>query len=138
VGAIAVDGDRAYVTDSSRLQLYDLSDRDAPVPLGSVPLSAATWVRAAAGFAYVGQSTGGLAIVDVGDAASPRQVSSVVTDAPVYDIAIVGDVGYAAEYGGGLRVLDLADRTRPREAAALALPGAALGLAASGRHLHRG
>jgi hypothetical protein len=52
-------------------------------------------------FAAIGH--GGLAIIDVSDAANPQRVGGYATSGYAYDVAVMGNHAYVADWAGGLQ-----------------------------------
>jgi hypothetical protein len=130
--ALAPAGEQAWLAGPGGATGYDLRNPARPQPAGHyAPLGAARRVVVRAGLAYVAERASGLAVFDLRQPARPLLIWSE-QGRPAHDLAIVTATGVPALVlagPDGLRVYDLADPERPRERDALALGGAAWGLA---------
>jgi hypothetical protein len=161
---LALDGDRAYVADSSAgealgvdldrdakrayladgpggLRIYDVSTAGADGPpqlLGELPLAGFAWsLRAdpAARLVYLADRLVGLRVIDVSDPANPRERAVYTAAGGVFEVALSGHRAYIAAGQGGLRVVDVSDPDRPRDVGGAPGLGAAQGLALFGGRL---
>ena len=125
VFAFGVDifDDRAAVADASGgLQLFDITNRDAPVPRGRVRTAGYSYRVAVEGaFAYLADSNDernffddqmtGLRVIDISDSDAPVLAESINMPGESFDVAtdVVNRVGYAyvADGYGGLEVVEL-------------------------------
>jgi len=114
IHAVVVQGSIAYIGDSHRLVIVDVSTPAHPVWLGQTTTLPETVfdVAVVGNTAYLADGCGGLRIVDVSDPTAPREVG----DIPGYasGVALVGSTAYIAA-GSGLRIVDVSDPTAPRE-----------------------
>ncbi len=117
--AVAVVGDTAYVTSgfcefgycSASLVPLDVSDPTKPREIGqtNAPVLARDIV-VSGGFAYVVGPMDGLSVIDVRDAAHPREVGSARFNTPgsVEAVILAGDHAYALSGGKTAVILDVA------------------------------
>jgi hypothetical protein len=109
-----VEGSTAFVAAyEDGLQLFDLSDPDSPVLIGSTATAGSAWdVWAHDGFAYVADFNAGLTVVDVSPPAEPRVVTTVTWAKRYQSAEIVrgeGSFVYVAAADHGLVILDVSD-----------------------------
>ncbi len=118
--ALALDGDRLFVglgdgpSQVAGLEIYDVSVPAAPVFLGSYRLPrVGTGLRVRdvvvdGATAYLAAGTQGLRILDVSDAASPRELGAFTNQQAFADLDVVGNRVYAARTSG-MSILDVSD-----------------------------
>jgi hypothetical protein len=113
--AVTVAGQYAYVaTGAAGLLIIDISDRGAPVVVGSHDTSDnAQSVAVSSGFAYVADGAAGLQVIDVSDPHAPLLVGSLDTDGVALDVAVVGSNLYLADAVPGLKVIDVSNPAAP-------------------------
>jgi hypothetical protein len=124
---IAAAGGYAYVADGTNgLHIVDVSDPTHPRAVGLYyrPLSADR-VAVVGQYAYVlfrglGSERASLRVLDVRDAAQPREVTALALEM-TDDLAVVGSHVYVAT-ANGLRVLDVSDPAHPTEVGAYRPP----------------
>jgi hypothetical protein len=143
VHAIALQGSLAFVAAGrGGLQVIDVSNPLAPVPLGSVPppqpYGEALSVAVAGSYAYLAVGDAGMQVFDVSNPAAPAAVGAFTYPAlgPRADaVAVSGSVVYLGDrnFGGGLRVLDVSSPSQPVEVTLLT--SYAKSLAVSGNYL---
>jgi photosystem II stability/assembly factor-like uncharacterized protein len=117
---VAVVGETAYMTNafcefghcSASLMLFDVSDPAKPSPIGETdaPVLPRDLV-VSRGFAYVVGPLDGLRLIDVRDAAHPREVGAARLNTPgsVDNVILAGDHAYALSGGKTAVILDVAD-----------------------------
>lgn len=100
----------AYVADGDQgLQIIDVSDKAAPVIVGSFKLDGSSGLYVQGDSAYVANGGNGLAVIDIGTPASPALVRTVPTTASSNDVFVSGDYAYIADGGNGLTVFNIND-----------------------------
>ena len=118
---IKVAGDYAYFLHSgwetSFLDIADISDPAAPVMLGtSYAGGYSPNLGIIDNYVYITEWWGGaIHIMDVSDPNNPFIAHSHVSLHPMTDIAITGDIAFAANTLSGLKVFDISDRLNPIE-----------------------
>lgn len=122
---VQVRDDIAYVAeDNGGVRTLDLSTAARPTPLGYCRIDGRLAGIAVEGdFAYVTGSSG-LHIVDIADAADPREVGVYLSHGGYRDVAVRGHLVCCVDLTVGLVVLDVTDPTAPACHGRLALPGA--------------
>jgi|GEM_PF-3553581 len=138
VGAVAVEGERAWLGTGRRVQGVDVADPARPEPLGqsdALPETIRSLVAdsdARAVFAAAGAS--GLFVLDVSDPEGPHIVAHEPTGWTVNDVALEGTAdglrAYLAEGAEGIRVLDVSDPAVPVTLGSVDTPGDALAVVA--------
>jgi len=115
-GFLTFHGDYAYVGHGQRLVVYDVSDPEAPSPLGSVamPDGTAFVLTVSGAFVYVAHGPGGLKIVDISEPSAPREVGSQSTPTEAIGVALDGGYAYVSDWGTGLHVFDVRDPANPQ------------------------
>lgn len=113
---VVVAGNLAYIADQdSVLTVVDITDRAAPVVLGSVGKTGTengVAVDVAGNYAYVAVEADGVYIVDITQAANPMTVG-IFPGAYAKDVAVVDTLAYVADQDYGLRIVDVSDKTAP-------------------------
>ena len=66
---------------------------------------------------FVAVAGGGLAVLDITDPRAVQIVGTLALAAELVDLALVGDVLYAADYHAGVHAIDVTDRTQPKHVA---------------------
>lgn len=145
--AKAVDADDSVVLVGTSLQGLKLFDAVELLdePIASIePAGDARQVALQAGLAYVADSSGGLAIVDVSDPAAPVPMGRFEAPGPVSGVAVAGrrafvasknhDVGFRS--AGHLQVVDVADPAAPVELGRAAFEGFPTLVRARGDHVY--
>jgi hypothetical protein len=74
--------------------------------------------------------------VDISDPSSPTWISEVYPLAYAYDVALSGNILYAAAGGSGILMADVSDIQQPQENGILSMPGFVYALAVSGKHIY--
>ena len=122
---VAVDGNTAYIGAGVYLLILDITDKSAPVLLGSVQLpDIVRGIAVSGGYAYVaGASYGGLRVVDVSNPKNPNEVGFYDTPGIANNIAVSDGYAYIADWESGLRVVDVRDPENPYEVGFYEEPG---------------
>lgn len=110
---IAIQGERAYTADRFGMTIYDISDPQQPLRLGSVFLPGSGISVSVQGLiAYVGADNSGLAVIDISDDSHPNLLSSIgiMSLASVVDQSILYVIG-----GWELHIFDLSAPASPTE-----------------------
>jgi hypothetical protein len=121
-GGLHLEGELAFVAAFEEgLQVFDLSDPDAPALVGSLVTPGHAWdVWAHEGFAYVADFNAGLTVVDVSTPSEPRYVTTVTWARRYQSAEIVrgeGTVAYVTAADHGLIIIDISDPLHPVVAA---------------------
>lgn len=130
VGAVAVEGNTAWLGTGRRLQAADVGNPAEPLLLGqskALPEAVraiATW-RASV---LVAAGVGGLIVFDGRDPARVTEIGRVETTWSVNDVTAADGRAYLAEGARGLRIVDIADPGGPRSLGAIDTPGDSLGV----------
>lgn len=151
VDTIYVQDDYAYLNVGPILVVLDVSDPQAPYPLGAVklPVETIAGITVKDGYAYVAAAESGLRIVDVSHPAQPVEVGAYQPPlkggleknftgsgpeppshlyyrqgarAVAIDQAAGQVYAYVAAHGAGLRVVRVSDPTKPVEVGVLTSP----------------
>jgi hypothetical protein len=126
-----VDGDFAYVADSSGLRIIDVSDPTAPDEVGFYHFRGPPWQVAVRGdYAYVANRSG-LEVVDISAPLDPVQVGYHWTIDKAHDVATQGGLALIAGAFAGVHFFDVSDPQSPVELAIYDTPGHAWGVAIS-------
>jgi hypothetical protein len=143
---LSVRGDRALVASSEGdFEIVDLSDAAQPAVIGeiAVPDCGAAYDSApvvVGDYAFLARGPG-LAVVDVADPRTPREVANLSWGAPdrvVYTgpvVTVVGNRAFVANWDG-IHVVDLSDPLAPRDLGIISTPGRPSALAARGGLLY--
>jgi hypothetical protein len=128
--AVATQGDRAYVAGGRYgLQIFDISDRSAPVLLSSLPfpsIARALEVSVLGDYAYVldfDTDEGALRVIDISNSASPRIVQTLPVPGGYQGLDIVWPCVYVARGGLGLAVFDISRPAQTRQMGQIELSG---------------
>jgi hypothetical protein len=124
---IVTSGDLAYLTDSSGLQIVDISDPAGPALMGFLAAEYAAGVFVAGPHAYVAAGSG-LLIVDVSDPVAPALVGSLPTPYRAQAVAAEDGLAYLTD-SHSFRVVDVSDPANPQIVGTLDEPGFDLVLA---------
>jgi len=123
--AASVSGSTAWLgTDDGSLEAWDVSAPGAPIPSGSLDLTAASvptvHVRAdgqlgAAGLVDAEDGDDGVVLFDPTDPGQPNVLSRFTDglEAGVADVYLAGDLLFAVREGGGVRIIDVSDPSTP-------------------------
>ncbi|MBP7747528.1 MAG: hypothetical protein KA383_15540 [Phycisphaerae bacterium] len=139
VRGVRVSGNYAYVANAwAGLQILDVSDPAAPMPLGLAGWLGYVWdVRLDGSYAYVAGGVDGLQIVDVSEVAAPFVVGHCDTPVDARGVAIAGGYAFVADGPGGLQIIDISDPAAPFVAGEYtALPDDANGVAVDGPYAY--
>jgi len=114
IGDIVVKDNRAYIINSSGLQIWDLTNPASPSFVGqtSTP-NYGEKLAVAKGYAYIARYDEGLSIVEIGDGTSPVTVGSYDVFNITFDAFISGNYAYLAHVDDGMLIIDLSDLGNP-------------------------
>ncbi len=136
-GAVAVSGDKAFVSSGTTLLVIDVSTPNSPQLLGDVDMPEMVRAVAAAGsHAYVATGYSGLRVVDVSVPSAPVEVGFIDTPGNANGVAVSGSYAYLADGSSGLRVISIVDSSAPVEAGFIDTPGNTNGVAVSGSYAY--
>jgi len=119
-----VAGNYAYVLQSEKLNIVDISNPTAPVVVGAYGETGSCWfvdIRVVGSYAYVADLDKGLVILDVSDPTAPAFVSMLSESSIIDRIEVIGT--YAYLMGHYIDVVDISDPMAPSHAATGELPG---------------
>ena len=126
VVGVAVSNNYAYITlerisswgdkypeYTGEMHIIDISVPSSPRFAGmyenlNIPMA----IQVKGNFAYIGDGSEGLVVLDITDPANPNLVGNHDSRG-IYDLAIDGNYVYLARYSNGLRVLDISTPTLP-------------------------
>jgi hypothetical protein len=136
VSGLAIAGDHVYVVKDDRFTSIGIHDPSSPIVLGGCPVPLWAWDVCVHGdFAYVGNSSAGLVVVDISDPARPVVRGSVDTFDWMFDVVTNGSFVYANLGHNRLGVYDVTNPDAPRSVVELQLPGWLNGLQLAGDRL---
>ena len=140
---LAISGTRLYTASDSGVKVVDITNGPYPRWLGGY--GEGTHINElvfAPGHAVATTWDSGLLVLDLSDPLQVRRQGFHVTQSPVSDAAIAGDVACVAErgdwngrewVGGRLSIIDLKEPAHPRRVGTYELSGSALAVAVSGQ-----
>ena len=64
-------------------------------------------------YAYVGDGTNGLRVVDVSDPHAPAIVGTLDTDGEAYGLTVVGNLVYLADKNSGIKIINVSNPAQP-------------------------
>ncbi len=112
------------------IEIFDASDPDTLIPVGSIDNLEASWRVVVDGpWAYVADGGGGIKVIDVSDPAAPALAGSLSTSSAAVDISLMGDIAYLAVGGSGMDVVDISSPTSPVFLSNFDTPGLTSGVA---------
>jgi len=122
-GVCVRDGVAFVAAEQMGLVMFDVSDPDGPVPLGTVDTPGDAQAVAASGqYAFVADWRAGVQVVDVSDPMAPEIVATVDTPGMAVGVFRHGDLLYAACHTGGVVVFDVTDPEAPVPAGSIGTP----------------
>lgn len=136
--AVFVDGNAAYIGEGPNLRILDVSQPDAPVRRGRVPVQHTVEdVFVQNNRAYMALGAGGLAIADVSSSTSPQLLGTSLysPNSLARAVSARGDHVYIADPNNGIQIIDASVPASPTAVATMALPGPPNDLATSGNLL---
>lgn len=138
--AVAVDGSRAYISESTdslaRFQIIDVADPSNPKRLGTLSTRWTPWTIAVRGnVAFIEAEFGVLSVIDVSDPANPKD-SGVSLPLSPEEIVFDGEFAYIVARDT-FRILDISEATNLKQIGLIERQGALLaGLAVSGNYAY--
>jgi len=149
VVGVAVSNNHAYITlervvsnddrnpvYTGELHIIDISIPGSPHFAGmygnlNIPMA----IQVKGNFAYIGDSSEGLVILDISNPSAPSLVGNHDTRG-IYDLAIDGNYAYLARYKDGLRIIDISTPASPTTIGNFDTPGSAEGVYVSGKYAY--
>ena len=135
---IAVSGDTAYVVESLRLEVVNVSNPRNPQYLGGVDSSPgffAGGIGLNGNYAYLANSQAGLVVYDVSAPGNPSFVSAYMAWG-VQDVAIFASYAYVTVDNGQFHIVDISNPGSLQGASVYTLPAPAYGVAVSGTYAY--
>jgi hypothetical protein len=130
---VAIGGNRLYGVRDSRLDVFDITNPNYPVPLNSVPFcGTGRDVVLDGDYAYVAAREGGLSVIDVSIPGSELRVATLDLPGLAYGVVVEGNVAYIAAHTAGLVSVDISDPKNPVFLDAHNTPGLSWGVAVAG------
>jgi hypothetical protein len=143
ISAMAIPGDRAYVTDSQGLRILDVSDPAHMTNMSTLYApGAACSVALTRNYTYVGTTGRGLRIVDTSTLRTPTEVASFIgegedrSNSEYDEVVVQKDVAFVNTGGGPVRILSVADPTHPAALDTIWGEGATRDLAVTDRYAY--
>ncbi len=110
---ISGDGERLVISyEDSGIEIYDISDPDAPALRSSLAMAGALGVDVAGEHAYVADALG-LRVVDVSDLDAPTMVATVPFIDPPARIRVFGSVAMVGPLAGEYTLIDVSTPSAP-------------------------
>ena len=123
---IEVNDDRLYLSDRFGLLIFDISDREVPVLLGSYnPFGEIERIVVEGVTAYVARYYQGILVLDVSDPENLVEISVTNTDFAIWTVVKEGDYIFAGGEASGLLVYDASNLSDLVPVATLDLPDVA-------------
>jgi len=114
IGDIIVQNNRAYIINSSGLQIWDVSNSENPILTGQLNQSLfGNKLALSEGYAYIADSHQGLRIIDVSNSSLPVEVGSYAVYGGTPDAFISGNYAYLSQYTDGMIILDISNPSVP-------------------------
>jgi len=112
---VFVVNNRAYIVDGWKLAIYDVTNPDAPAPLGSYPIYDSRTLCVTNNRAYVGHAgtNGGIEIIDVTKPTSPTLLGRWISGRLPRGVYVSNNLAYVANEDRGLAILDVGTATTP-------------------------
>ncbi len=133
---LAAAGDVAVVTDNGTVRLLDISDPDAPLPLGTYASSASD-VSLYGGLALL-SGLSDVEVLDISDPNAPSLTATIPTAGIARQTLAEGGTLYVADLGSGLRIYDISEPGAPAQAGSLMVSTDMANLALAGDYLFVG
>lgn len=103
---VHVVGNTAYLLGLDGLEAIDVTNKSAPIILGTfVPPGAGFQLHVLGSIAYVAQGDDGVILVDISNPAAMKSLGSYDTPGMASGIFAAGNLIYVADYDEGLRIL---------------------------------
>jgi hypothetical protein len=128
VMALALQEDYAYMGVGPRLVVADVSDPARPSSVGSTEVLPCklTDVAAVGDYAFLASGRGGLRVLDVSNAASPKEVGSFHGETAIATVTVAGNYAFA-NGSGVIHVVNVTDPRTPSGIATYRTPRPARG-----------
>lgn len=104
--AFMVHNDLIYIGDDFRLMTYDISDKDVPTLLSTMPKQGLNFAGFAVNGNYMYSAEGDLVIYDISTPGSPTFVRKIAGMAGM-SVTVSGDHLFAADSSDGVRIYDI-------------------------------
>lgn len=127
-GSIDVSGHLAVVLDEAGLEVVSFKSPTSPQVTGSTPLNGSR-LTAQDHLAFVGGSFD-FSVVDFSNPQSPWDIGGIASY-PIIDLAVEGDLVYAARGDDGLALIDVSDPVEPFVLSTIGTPGEAVAVSVS-------
>lgn len=123
---LAIDGTRLVIGAGATLEVWDISNPQAPSRLGSTRLPGTIDMLVVDGSnAYAACGSAGVQFIDLGNPSAPAHVNTYDTSGNASGLALSGRYLYVADGGSGLRIVDISTPAHPVLAGAYHTPGPA-------------
>ena len=112
---IQIQGTIAYVAESSKLILFDISNPRNVNELSSHSLSSTvSGMDIRDGIAYVAHGSTGLSVINVTNTSSPSFLSNYDTPSAAQDVLVSGHIAYVSDLSSGIQILDVSNSSSPK------------------------
>lgn len=134
---MSLTGTACLVLLSSAVTGSLLAEDIDPVQVGRfVTAGPARAVAVAGNYAYVGEGTNGLEVVDISNPKLPRLTGACGTAGSVAGVALAGSFAYLASEAVGLEVIDVSDPAHPQPVGSCDTDGTASGVTLAGHYAY--
>ncbi len=106
---LALTGDVVVAVNRNGLLVFDVSEPQQPLQIGSLLLPDGYRVRLDGGVAYVSSDAAGLQVIDISDPNNPVQIGSYDTVGTTAAVTVSGDHAFLGQSTDGLVIADLND-----------------------------
>ena len=110
---VYISGNLAYVTDSSYLEILNITDPTNPVEIGQCFVNGAYDVEISGNFAFVTRWLDGLSIIDIRDPTNPQEVSVINNGGTASKLKILGYFVYVTDINTGLEIYNIKNPYKP-------------------------
>ena len=122
---LATAGDYLYIANGwGGLKIMIITNPEAPVTIGNLPMTHSRDVEVAGDYAYVADENNGLRIVCITNPEIPVLYGTYDTAGIAYGVAVSGNYVYLADGNCGMKIFNVSDPTSPTITATNALSGA--------------
>lgn len=121
-----IQGNKAYIGNSSNLRVLDLSVEQDPIPmLGyySNDYDGIRSVEVQGSYAYLATEASGFRIVNIEHPGFMFEAGKLATSSETFDVAVQGNYAYLAEWDAGFRIVDISDPAHPAAIDSVQIPG---------------
>ncbi|MBL9172203.1 MAG: hypothetical protein JNL10_01590 [Verrucomicrobiales bacterium] len=127
---VRIQGGLAFVGEGSNgLQIFDVSQPEAPVRVGGIVTGGiVAGLQVRGNYAYLAENDDGLRVVDISNPAQPFLLGICDTPGSAQDLDVVDAVAYVADSSGGLQIIDVRDPANPTRVGEYVPSGAVLGV----------